>query len=479
MELRKEDYEEQIEANKPTINRKLIVLIFVLGSFVTVLNQTVLITALPQIMKSFNISIDKAQWLTTAYLMTNGILIPVTAFLINKYTTRQLFITAIGLFVIGTVIAGLSNNFETLLVARVIQACGAGITIPLMQTVIFMIFPKERRGAIMGIIGLIIGFAPAIGPTLSGFIVDNFSWRHIFFLVLPISIISLIFAIVSMKNVGEVSKGEKIDLLSLILSTIGFGALLYSASLIGATTTANIHATISLVIGAIGIVLLVIRSSKLERPMLEFKVLKSYVFTLSTIMGIVSFIALMAVETILPLYLQSIRGLNAFHSGLTILPGAIVMGIVSLVAGKVYDKIGAKPLAIIGFLIMTLTTIPFILLKVDTSIALLATFYALRLIGVAMIMMTLTTEGLNALPQNIISHGTAMNNTLRQIGGSIGTALMVTISSAIATNAMSTGKITNAVTAEIHGMNYGFIFVTVLSIIGFLLSFKLKSKKQA
>ena len=293
----------------------------------------------------------------------------------------------------------MSNNFPMLLIARVIQACGPGINLPLMQTVFFKVFPKDKRGAAMGLAGLVVGFAPAIGPSLSGLIVDHFPWRYIFLIVLPVAIVVFALGIVYMRNVTEVSKGRRIDLPSVVLSTLGFGLLLYGTSVAGSSN--NSGAAIWLAAGVIGIALFVIRELKIDKPMLEFRVFKHKMFTLTTLIAIISLTSSIGVELILPLYLQNLRNISAFHSGLILLPGAIVTGIASPIGGRIVDKIGGRQLSIVGFVIIAAATIPFLFLRIDTPIWLLILFYSIRLLGISAIMMPVTTVGLNALPGNL------------------------------------------------------------------------------
>lgn len=442
--------------------------IIMIGTFVMVLNQTILFTALPHIMKDFNINASTVQWLSTAYMLTNGVLIPTTAFLSERFSTRQLFIGAMCMFLIETSIAVFANNFTTLLVARVIQACGAGITMPLMQMVLFTIYPKEKRGFIMGLAGLVIGFGPAIGPTLSGFIIDNFSWRYVFIVVLPITAIILILSILYIVNVSKTNKNRKFDFISIILSTLGFGLLLY------ATSSTNI--LLYLTIGIILVILFIFRQSKLDIPMLEFKVFKFSTFSLATIIAIISFISLISVETLLPMYIQNLRNMSALESGLILLPGAIISGIMSPISGRFLDKVGGKPLAIIGCIIITLSTIPFIFIKIDIPIILIIAIYALRLIGTTLTMMPITTIALNSLPNNLINHGSAVINTFRQVIGSIGTAFLVTTYTNMSAKALSTGITTDTISAQIYGMSWSFIFSLVLAVLGILVSLFIKKK---
>ncbi|MEK5364648.1 MDR family MFS transporter [Bacillus sp. FSL R5-0654] len=454
-------------------NRSVIVGIFLVGAFVAILNQTLLIPAIPHIMEDFNIEVSKGQWLTTAFMLTNGILIPITAFLIEKFSSRSLVLTALSIFTAGTILASFATNFPVLLAARIVQAAGAGILMPLMQTIFLTIFPKEKRGQAMGMVGLVISFAPALGPTLGGWIVDSFSWKFLFYIVLPIGIIDLILAFFLMKNVTQ-QRETRIDVLSVILSSFGFGGLLYGFSSVGTYGWTSATVLISLIVGAVSLFFFILRQSNLTRPMLEFGVFKFAIFSLTTFLGMLVFALLIGTETILPLYTQNVRGLSALDTGLILLPGALFMGLLSPIIGRIFDKVGGKGLALGGFTILTITTLPFMLLTLDSSIALITVAYTLRLIGVGMIMMPLTTAGINSLPAHLIPHGTAMNNTMRQIGGSIGTAVLVSIMSSSAANA----GLANPLKSAVHGMNTAFFISGLIAVIGLFLSFFLKGKRE-
>ncbi|QII23412.1 MDR family MFS transporter [Bacillus altitudinis] len=454
-------------------NRSVIVGIFLVGAFVAILNQTLLIPAIPHIMEEFNIDVSKGQWLTTAFMLTNGILIPITAFLIEKFSSRSLVLTALSIFTAGTILASFATNFPVLLSARIVQAAGAGILMPLMQTIFLTIFPKEKRGQAMGMVGLVISFAPALGPTLGGWIVDSFSWKFLFYIVLPIGIIDLILAFFLMKNVTQ-QRDTRIDVLSVILSSFGFGGLLYGFSSVGTYGWTSATVLISLIVGAVSLFFFILRQSNLKRPMLEFGVFKFAIFSLTTFLGMLVFALLIGTETILPLYTQNVRGLSALDTGLILLPGALFMGFLSPIIGRIFDKVGGKGLALGGFTILAVTSLPFMMLSLDSSITLITVAYTLRLIGVGMIMMPLTTAGINSLPPHLIPHGTAMNNTMRQMGGSIGTAVLVSIMSSSAANAALSDPMKSAV----HGMNTSFIVSGAIAVIGLVLSFFLKEKRE-
>lgn len=458
---------------KKPFNRSVIVGILLAGAFVAILNQTLLITALPHIMRDFHIDANQAQWLTTSFMLTNGILIPITAFLIEKFTSRTLLITAMSIFTAGTIVGTFAPNFPVLLAARIIQAAGAGIMMPLMQTVFLTIFPIEKRGQAMGMVGLVISFAPAIGPTLSGWAVEAFSWRSLFYIILPFAVIDLLLAIILMKNVTTLRKTQ-IDILSVILSTLGFGGLLYGFSSVGSYGWTSSTVLISLLVGVIALLLFITRQMKLEKPMLEFRVFTFGIFSLTTLLGTLVFALLIGTETILPLYTQNVRDVTAFDTGLMLLPGAIVMGFMSPIIGRIFDRVGGRGLAIAGFCIIFLTSLPFMQLTDHTSLAWIVVLYTVRLLGTAMIMMPVTTAGINALPRHLIPHGTAMNNTVRQVGGSIGTALLVSVMSNQAAHAGTA----NVKHAALHGMNAAFIVAACIALAGLLLSFTLKKPQR-
>lgn len=439
------------------------------GAFVTILNQTLLGTALPPIMEDLNLSENTAQWLQSVFMLVNGIMIPVTAFLIDRFTTRKLFLTAMGLFTLGTLTAAIAPNFSFLMVGRILQASGAGIMMPLMQTVLFLLFPVERRGTAMGLFGLVIAFAPAIGPSLSGWLVDQFPWRSVFYVVLPIAIFDMIAAYFLLKNVTELKK-PKLDILSVILSTIGFGGLLYGFSIAGDMGWSSSQVILAIVVGIISLYLFITRQLKLKEPLLEFRVFKYGIFTLATGLGMVVFAAMIGTNVILPLYMQNMIGFTALKSGLVLLLGAIIMGLMNPITGYLFDKFGGKWLARGGLFLLGVTTFAFTNLSMDTSFTYLASMNAIRMISIAMVMMPMTTLALNQLPNDLIPHGTAMNNTFRQVAGSIGTAVLVTI--------MSTSAIPeNTAVGAIHGVNVSFMVAGIAAIIGFIISFKLKENK--
>ncbi|WP_100011294.1 MDR family MFS transporter [Lentibacillus sediminis] len=458
------------QTGEEPIKKVPIMAVLISGAFVAILNQTLLGTALPHIMEDLSLDANTAQWLQSIFMLVNGIMIPITAFLIGRFTTRGLFLTAMGLFAAGTLVAALSPDFTMLLLGRILQAAGAGIIMPLMQTIMMLIFPVEKRGTAMGMFGLVIAFAPAIGPTLSGWVVERYPWEMLFFMILPIAIIDIIIAYFILKNVTE-RNFPKIDILSIVLSTFGFGGLLYGFSVAGGAGWGSAPVFISMVVGSAALVWFILRQLKLKQPILEFRVFRYHIFTLTTALGMVTFLAMIGAAIVLPLYMQNMLGFSAVESGLALLPGAVVMGVMNPITGRLFDKYGARWLAITGLSLIVVTTFMLSDLTVETSFTYIATVNAVRMLGVAMAMMPVTTAGLNQLPRDLIPHGTAMNNTLRQVSGAIGTALPITI--------MATAAIPDAgVEGMIHGVNVSFLVTGIIAIAGLVISFFVRNPKR-
>lgn len=456
-------------------NKTTIVVLLLAGSFIAILNQTLMITAIPPIMKEMGVTANSAQWLTTVFMCVNGIMIPISAFLLEKFTTRQLFITAMSVFAFGTLVAAIAPNFEVLLLGRVIQSSGAGVMLPLMTTVFLMIFPINKRGAAMGLIGLVISFAPAIGPALSGWITSHYSWRVLFLIILPIALIDILIAIFALKNVTEITK-PKLDILSIIFSTLGFGGLLYGFTSAGNNGWLNPITLVTVSVGVISLILFITRQLRLEHPMLEFRVFKYSIFPFAVVIGMITFMGLIGVETIIPLFMQDMRDFTAFEAGLALLPGALVTGILSPIIGRVFDKIGARWLVISGLTILTISTFAFSSLDTETTFTYITVMYGVRMFGLAMVLMPVQTAALNQLPKRLIPHGAAMDNTMRMIAASVGTAILVTV---MTTTEKLAEQKPNVLHPDIFGANIAFIVVAVLSLIGLIFAFFIKSNQTS
>ncbi|WP_114604366.1 MDR family MFS transporter [Staphylococcus sp. EZ-P03] len=469
---------------------KLVMIITMLmGGFFGLLNETLLATALPSIMRDFNIEYTQVQWLTTAFLLTNGVVIPLSAMVIQRFTTRQVFTTAILIFLIGTIAAGFSPNFTVLLIARIVQALGSGMMMPLMMTTILDIFEPHERGKYMGIFGLVIGLAPAIGPTLSGYLVEYFNWRSLFHVVAPIAVLTFLGSLKFVVNVGTTKK-VPIDVLSILLSVIGFGGLLYGTSSISRDGFDDPIVLTTIIGGLILVVIFIIRQTRLTTPLLDFRVFKEGQFAVGILIMAFVMIAMIGSETVLPIFVQNIMGKPALESGLILLPGAIVMGIMSVLSGFLFQKFGAKILAIIGLSIVVITTLYFVFMDGDTSSGMLATVYAIRMIGIALGLMPLMTHIMNQLPMHLNAHASSMTNTVQQIAASIGTAALFTIMSHYAEafkpdmadyEGMGKKAMMQAVQhdALLNGYHAAFWFTVIIAVISLISVFLLKGKKAA
>ncbi|HAY0758436.1 TPA: DHA2 family efflux MFS transporter permease subunit [Staphylococcus aureus] len=492
------------------VSRGKILAALLFGMFIAILNQTLLNVALPKINTEFNISASTGQWLMTGFMLVNGILIPITAYLFNKYSYRKLFLVALVLFTIGSLICAISMNFPIMMVGRVLQAIGAGVLMPLGSIVIITIYPPEKRGAAMGTMGIAMILAPAIGPTLSGYIVQNYHWNVMFYGMFIIGIIAILVGFVWFK-LYQYTTNPKADIPGIIFSTIGFGALLYSFSEAGNKGWGSVEIETMFAIGIIFIILFVIRELRMKSPMLNLEVLKFPTFTLTTIINMVVMLSLYGGMILLPIYLQNLRGFSALDSGLLLLPGSLIMGLLGPFAGKLLDTIGLKPLAIFGIAVMTYATWELTKLNMDTPYMTIMGIYVLRSFGMAFIMMPMVTAAINALPGRLASHGNAFLNTMRQLAGSIGTAILVTVMTTQTTQHLSAfGEEldkTNPVVqdhmrelasqyggqegamkvllqfvnklATVEGINDAFIVATIFSIIALILCLFLQSNKKA
>ena len=447
--------------------------VFLLGTFTAYLNSTFMNVALTDIMKDLNISVSTVQWLSTGYMLASGIVIPFTAFLIDRFKTRTLFLLSMGLITIGTIVGAFATNFPMLLTARIIQGLSSGIILPLMQTVFLIIFPIEKRGLAMGVVGIVLAFAPALGPTLSGWIINSYPWRYLFYVTMPVAIIDFILAIFLLKNVTETRK-VSFDFISFISSTIGFGGLLFGFSNAGNYKWTDVNVYLPLIIGIVFLAIFVWKQLRMKEPKLDLRVFKSSTFTFSTIIVMIVYAALISSELILPMYLENVRGFSAFQTGLDLMPGAIVMGIMSPITGRLFDKYGGRYLSLIGLFILAAGTFGLSFLTLNTTRIFIIIMYAIRMFGISMIMMPLTTSGLNSLHRNLYSHGNAANSTLRQVAGSIGTSIIVTLMSKVS----ASSGLSNPLEAQIHGMNVSFICTAILAVVGLVIAFFVVKKNE-
>lgn len=502
-------------AAEPAFNVRLVLVVLILGMFFSILNQTVINVALPVLMNEFNVSTATVQWLSTGFMLVNGILVPISAYLIQSFTYRKLFLIAMGFFTVGSMICAISGNFPMMLTGRLVQAVGAGILMPTGMNIFMTLFPPEKRGAAMGLLGVALILGPAVGPTIAGWLVENYTWNIMFYAMFVLGAVIFLMALRWFKLVQPLSK-PKFDLIGVVVSTIGFGSLLYALSEAGNKGWDSIEIDVMLTIGVVGLIVFVWWELNAKTKLLDLTIFKIPAFSFTILINIIITMALFGGMILLPVYLQNIRGFSPIDTGLLLLPGSLIMGLMGPFAGKLFDRYGIRPLAIFGLILMTYGTYELSKLTMDTPYATIVGIYILRSFGMAFIMMPIMTAGMNALPLKQISHGTASQNTLRSIAGSIGTAILVTVmtrqttfhaadyAGAITSTDLimnqNVAQMSQSITALAHvsqqtgstlstaalysqvmklsmvnGINDAFLIATVLSVVALLLSFFLPS----
>lgn len=454
-----------------------IIFVLLIATFVVILNETIMNVALPKLMVELNVSANTVQWLATAFMLTMAVVIPMTGFIIQRFSTRTVFLAAMGLFSLGTLVAGLAPGFELLLAGRIVQASGTALMLPLLITTVLALVPIERRGAVMGNISIVISVAPAIGPTLSGLILEALSWRFMFLLVLPVALLTLAHGARRLVNVAQPRPG-RLDLVSVLLSAAGFGGLVYGFSSAGEGPEgwSSPRVAIALAIGGVSLAVFVWRQLALQKqstPLLDLRVFRHPMFTLSLVIIMIAMMALFGGAILLPIYLQNIRDLGSLETGLLLLPGGLLMGLAAPTVGKFFDRRGPVALASTGALLLSLTLWGFSTVVVSTPVGLLLTLHLLLCLGLALLFTPVMTTGLNPLPGHLYSHGSAIMSTLQMVAGAVGTALLVTI---MTSRAASLRAVVSPELAQITGLHAAFAVSAGIAVLAVLLSFFLRRR---
>ncbi|WP_407270511.1 MDR family MFS transporter [Radiobacillus sp. PE A8.2] len=455
-----------------TIKTKPILITFMIGAFFAILNETLLNIALTEFMRVFGVDEPTVQWLATGFMLVMGVLMPISALFIQWFTTRQMFIGVMSVFLLGTTIAACALNFPMLLTGRMIQAVGTGLLIPIIFNTILLLYRPEVRGKIMGTFGLVIMFAPAIGPTLSGVIVDFLGWRWLFITVIPFALFSIVFAIKYLTNVGEITR-PKVDILSIILSTIGIGGIVYAFSSAGEQPEGFLSVTFLSVLSVslLSMILFVLRQLKLDEPLLDVRVFKYKNYTLGVGLFVIVIMAMFASEIVMPMYLQGPLGYSAKIAGILLLPGALLNGIMSPVMGNLFDKFGPRKLMIPGTIVLVGVMLFFSNINPSVPIWSFIIVYILLMLSISAIMMPSQTNALNELPKRLYPHGTAIANTLQPVAGALGVSVFVSIMTQGRDSYLDkqSGEITEHVadTAMTYGVHHAYWFALVLTVISF------------
>lgn len=461
-------------ALRPEENR--VIWLLLAAAFVAILNETTMGVAIPHLIVDLGITALAAQWLTTAFMLTMAVIIPITGFLLRRFTTRTMFVAAMSLFSAGTLLAFLAPGFPMLLIARVVQASGTAIMMPLLMTTLMTVVPAAIRGRMMGRVSIVISLAPAIGPTLAGAILNNFEWRWIFGMVLPIAIVALVVGARWIHNLGETTRAP-IDVLSVILSALGFGGLVFGLSQLGAgghgggadaaaaTAASTTTLIVSLSIGVVALGLFGWRQVRLQRKddaLLDLRVFRSTNFSLSIAQMAIMSMAFFGAITIVPLYLQDVLGADPLTAGLVVLPGALAMGLAGPFIGRIYDRWGTTVLLVPGAVITSSLLWFYTTFTTETPVWLVAVAQTALSLGLALSFTPLFTASLASLQPRFYSYGSAVVGTVQQVAGAAGIALMFGVMAAGTSAAVASGA--DEAAAGAAGTHAAFLTAAFLSL---------------
>ncbi|HEY4536021.1 MAG TPA: MDR family MFS transporter [Enteractinococcus sp.] len=442
-----------------------VIAILSVAAFVVILNETIMSVALPRLMVEFNITEATVQWVTTAFMLTMAVIIPTTGWILTRFRIRSVYLAAMAIFTIGTVVAALAPVFLLLVVGRVIQAIGTAIMMPLLMTTVLNLVPFEKRGRVMGIVGMVISAAPALGPTVGGIILEQLDWRWMFWTVLPIAVLTLIIGGALMRNVTE-TRPMKLDTLSVVLSAVGFSGLIYGLSSLGeaARGVALFPAWIPLVIGGASLSVFVLRQLTLgHNAFLNVRVFAVPTYAFAIILTMISSMAMFGTFIVLPIYIQQVLGFDAQIAGMVMLPSGVLMGVLGVFVGRMFDAVGARPLLIPGSLIAATGLWGMVTLHASSPLWSVILWNILMAVGIGMMMGPLMTSALSALPGRLYQHGSAIFSTLQQVAAAGGTALYITVMSVAAVVGAGQGE--DALTAQMTGMHNALIWGAVLMLI--------------
>ncbi|ANY71054.1 hypothetical protein BBD42_28835 [Paenibacillus sp. BIHB 4019] len=473
----------QQQAN-PSIKLIPIVISLILAGFVGAFNETALNIALSNFIQVFQVTETTVQWLTTGYLLTLGILVPLSGLLMQWFTTRQLFLTAVIFSVIGAGIGGMAGSFEVLMTARIFQAIGTGLLLPLMFNTVLIIFPPHKRGFAMGLVTLVFTAAPAVGPTVSGLLIAHLSWHWIFWLSLVLMLIASLVGFIYMQNVSAITK-PRIDLLSLVLSTAGFGGIVFGFGNAGESEAgwSSMNVIVPLAVGGLSLVLFVIRQLMMKQPLMNLRAFKHPMFVVGSLLIFVCMIVNLSSMLVLPMLLIRVFEMSTLSAAITLLPGGIILGVFSPVIGRLFDQFGPRWLVIPGILLAAVTIWFFSAVTAVSTIAFIVMLHICLMIGVLLVWMPAQTNGMNQLPRHMHPDGTAIMNTLIQIAGAIGMAVAVSVMASGANRYMhhaaggSGSPFTPA--ALTAGIQDAFVFVLFVAVAGAIVGLFIKRVKAA
>ncbi|GAA1289978.1 DHA2 family efflux MFS transporter permease subunit [Pseudonocardia aurantiaca] len=415
----------------PPEGASLVIWLLVGSAFVMILNETIMSVALPALIADLGITVGTAQWLTSGFLLTMAVVIPITGFLLQRFPPRRIYVASMTLFTAGTLISALAPGFPILMTGRVVQAAGTAVMVPLLMTTVMRLVPVSRRGATMGTITIVIAVAPAIGPTLSGVILTALGWRWMFWIVLPIAVIALTSGLLRLRVDAE-TRAVPLDVVSVLLSALGFGGLVFGLSSVGEATRGEslLPPWLPTAVGVVALAVFVARQLRLQRTggaLLDLRPLAHRPFAIAMVLVVLSMMSLFGVLILLPLYLQEVLHVDPFVTGLAVLPGGLAMGLLGPVVGRLYDRIGARKLVIPGAAVLTVALWAFTMLGATSPLWEIIAMHVVLVVGISLMFTPLMTDALGQLPREVDSHGSAIVATLQQVAGAAGTALFITV----------------------------------------------------
>lgn len=462
------DIQAGIAAHDPShaARNRLVISLLLVSTFVVILNETIMSVALPRLMADLGVTAGAVQWLTTAFLLTMAVVIPVTGFLLQRLNTRPVFILAMSIFSAGTLICALSPGLGLLIVGRVVQAVGTAIMMPLLMTTVMTLVPPEARGRTMGNISIVISVAPALGPTISGLILSYLDWRWMFILVLPIALASLALGAWRMQNVTT-PRYAPLDIVSVVVSALAFGGLVYGLSTLGeaAGEGSGIPGWVPVAVGSVAMAVFIWRQLRLQerdRALLDLRTFTSKNFAVAVTMMAICMGSLFGTVILLPIYLQNVLGIDALQTGLLLLPGGLIMGLCAPTVGRLYDKYGATRLLVPGAIIVSGVLWALTLVDQNTSIWGILVGHIAISVGLALVFTPLFTASLSSVPMHLYSHGSAVLGSVQQVAGAAGVALFVALMS-LQTAALAAGGL-SPVAALSGGIRIGFLCGAILSL---------------
>jgi len=454
-----------------TKRNSLVINLMLVATFVVFLNETIIGVALPRVMTDLKVDASTGQWLSTGFMLTMAVVIPITGFLLQRYNTRPIFILAMSLFSVGTLTAALAPGFGILLAGRVIQASGTAIMMPLLMTTVMQLVPPQTRGKTMGNISIVISVAPAVGPIISGLILSAFQWRAMFWLVLPIALGALVLGALRVKNVTEPTKSS-VDVLSVILSAFGFSGVVYGLSSLGEAAAGHPTAPpwIPLTVGVVALALFIVRQLRLQkddRALLDLRTFSSRGFTVAIALMAVMMMALFGTVILLPIYMQRVLQVEPLSVGVALLPGGLLMGLLGPFVGRLYDKFGPRPLLVPGAVTVSASLWAMTMFDQQTPFAMILIVYTVLCAGLAFMFTPLFTSALGSLKPHLYSHGSATVATIQQVAGAAGTALFIALYTL--TSVHLGGQGTKDPAALAGGVHTAFVcgaFISVIAVVG-------------